>query len=348
MHRDRACRNREGPRLGTFSTRSQQSGVHGGREGDRPDVRPTAVSFEERRSRVLSNSALPCLRDVATVNVTRGCAHGCLYCYTRGYSNYPGEGRVVVYSNLAEKIDSELAGKRKPVWRVYFSPSCDPFQPLEASLDVTYEVMHLLLARGISVAFLTKGEIPERFLKLFAPRPDLVHAQIGITTLSARVSTTVEPNAATPESRVRNIERLVQSRVRTMARLDPLIPFLTDTDEGLSALLDRVARAGAKAIALNYLFLRAALRGKLLSALRKGMDSTAELRDLFSRGVNLAIFGERHRILALPTDYRRTNYGRITRLAESHGLRTHLCGCKNPDLTSERCRIAGPPQRELF
>ena len=306
------------------------------------------VTYEQRRSAVLSSSELPCLSDVVTVNITRGCAHGCVYCYTRGYSNYPGEGRVIVYSNLVEKIQSELARKRKPVTRVYFSPSCDPFQPLQPVLDTTYGAMELLLKRGISVAVLTKGAIPEQFLKLFAAKPHLVHVQIGMTTLDERVSTTIEPAAATPGTRVGNIERLVQSGVRTMVRLDPLIPFLTDTDAGLSPLLDRVALAGAEAIALNYLFLRAALRGKLMLGLRDVMASEAELRDLFSRGTDLAMYRGRHRIRALPADYRKVNYTRITRLAGSHGLRSHLCGCKNPDLTSERCQIAGSPPQELF
>jgi len=306
------------------------------------------VTSEDRRSAALSSSELPCLRDIATVNITRGCAHGCLYCYTRGYSNYPGEGRVIVYSNLVEKVQAELFRKRKPVSKVYFSPSCDPFQPLEPVLDATYGLMKLLLGRGILVAFLTKGEIPERFLKLFAQSPHLVHAQIGMTTLDERVSTTVEPNAAAPEIRARNLDRLVESGIRTMVRLDPLIPSLTDTDGSLSPLLDRVARAGAEAIALNYLFLRSALRGRLLSGLHEVMDAATGLRDLFSIGTDLAMYRGRHRIRALPADYRKANYTRISRLAESHGLRTHLCGCKNPDLTSERCQIAGAPAPELF
>jgi DNA repair photolyase len=82
---------------------------------------------------------------------------------------------VVVYSNLPEKLAAELPRKRKPVWRVYFSPSCDPFQPLHEVQRVTYQVMQLLLTRGISMAFLTKGTIPEPFMALFAPTPHLVH-----------------------------------------------------------------------------------------------------------------------------------------------------------------------------
>ena len=310
-----------------------------------PDI---DVTREERRSAVLSSSDLPCLREVATINVTRGCAHGCLYCYARGYSTYPGDGRVVVYSNLAEKLAAELPRKRKPVRRVYFSPSCDPFQPVDAVRDVTYDLMQWLLRRRISIAFLTKGMVPDRFLDLFAGAQHLVHAQIGITTLDETVASTLEPNAATPEDRVRAIRGLVRLGVHTSARFDPLIPGLTDTDENLTPLLERVAEAGAKSVAVNYLFLRSALRGNLLSALHRLTPRAAELSDLFSRGANLAMYQHRSLIRVLPTDYRRENYERVKRRAERRGLKVHICGCKNTDITTERCHIAGPAEPTLF
>jgi DNA repair photolyase len=253
-----------------------------------------------------------------------------------------------VYSNLPEKLAAELPRKRKPVWRVYFSPSCDCFQPLAEVQDVTYEVMRVLLKRGVSVALLTKGAIPERFLDLFARAPRLVHAQIGITTLYADIAKVIEPNATMPEDRVRNIRELVRLGVHASARLDPLIPFVTDTDENLEPLLDQVADAGVKEIAVNYLFLRAALRGRLLNALRKVTPEVSEIEDLFTHGTDLAMYQDRSHIRTPPTEYRREQYERIKRLAQRRGLRMHICGCKNSDLTTERCHIAGPSAPSLF
>ena len=95
-----------------------------------------------------------------TLNPTAGCVHLCSYCYARGYSNYPGDGTIVLYTNLAEKLENELSRKRKAPAFVYFSPSCDAFQPVKQVLDTTYSLMALLLERGIGVSFLTKGENP--------------------------------------------------------------------------------------------------------------------------------------------------------------------------------------------
>ena len=124
------------------------------------------VISANRRSAVLTPSSLACLSDIPTINLTSGCAHGCLYCYTRGYSGYPGEGRIVVYSNTLAKLREELSRKRKKPPAVYFSPSSDLFQPVPEVLELGYEILEFLFSQQIGVAFLIKGQIPEQHLSL--------------------------------------------------------------------------------------------------------------------------------------------------------------------------------------
>ena len=118
------------------------------------------VILAQRKSAVLAPSSLACLADVATINLTLGCAHSCLYCYARGYSTYPGDGRVVLYNNTLEKLRQELSRKRKRPHAIYFSPSCDLFQPVPQVLELGYQVLGYLLQEGIGVSFLSKGVIP--------------------------------------------------------------------------------------------------------------------------------------------------------------------------------------------
>jgi len=216
------------------------------------DKAPCAnIEFEDRRATILSGSDLNCLHDVSTINITRGCAHRCIYCYGQGYSSYPGAGRVVFYRNLAQKLEAELSRKRKKPVRVYFSPSCDAFQPLDAVQDATYEIMGILLARKVSIAFLTKGRVGERFLTLFREHSGSVHAQIGVTTLDTAIAGRLEPGAATPADRLANVRALTQAGVPVMARLDPLIPYLTDSSEHLKPLFEEIVKAGVKSLAVQ-------------------------------------------------------------------------------------------------
>jgi DNA repair photolyase len=126
------------------------------------------VRYTERHGAVLTPSALACLAGVPTVNVSSGCAHRCVYCYGRGYSQYPGEDTVLVYRDTAVRIEKELARKRRRPAAVYFCPSCDAFQPVDAVLEESYRTMRVLLEADVGVEFVTKGIVPGRFLDLFA------------------------------------------------------------------------------------------------------------------------------------------------------------------------------------
>ena len=133
-----------------------------------------------RKGRALGASGLRCLAGVATVNMSAGCAHGCVYCYTQGYRQYPGRGQIAVYANTADQVKEELGRKRKRPGTVYFCPSCDAFQPVKEVLEQTYRSMQILLEAGVRVEFVTKGTVPDQFLSLFRTHAGMVAAQVGL------------------------------------------------------------------------------------------------------------------------------------------------------------------------
>jgi len=162
----------------------------------------------------------------------------------QGYANYPGRDRIVLYENAAELVREKLARKRKEPRRVYFSSSSDAFQNVPAVQNVSFETMRALLEAGVEVAFLTKGIVGERFIEPFACTPHLTFAQVGITTLQGSLSTKIEPSAASPLQRLNDIASLTRVGVSVTARLDPLVPNVTDTREGIVPLLSALRRTG--------------------------------------------------------------------------------------------------------
>lgn len=301
----------------------------------------TVLTRRDRQGPVLTPSSLPCLGDVPTINITEGCAHACAYCYTRGYSRYPGTGRVVLLENTPELVRAELSRRRRRPRRVYFSPSSDPFQPLEEVLAVTHRMMSILLGSGVEVAFLTKGIPHERTMELVAASPTSVFAQVGITTLSERLQRALEPGAASPGHRLRLIERLGQAQVAPMARLDPLIPDLTDTDGSLLPLLAELARHGVRSIAASYLFLRPPFAQQLCERLREVVGRAYSAAHWSWQKSADGIGGGR---MLGPAD-RQRRYARLQALAAQYGIEVHVCACKNPGLPcAADCQIAGPPR----
>ena len=180
----------------------------------------TEVIKAQRKAAVLAPSQLACLSKLPTINLTAGCAHECLYCYARSYSQNPGQGRVTLYENTLEKLRDELPRKRKRPRAVYFSPSSDVFQPVPEVLDLAYDVFEYLFSNSIGVAFLTKGRIPDRHMSLIAANSSLVQAGIGITTLKAELLKIFEPRTAPPNIRLSQAKTLIEASVSTRIRLD--------------------------------------------------------------------------------------------------------------------------------
>lgn len=307
----------------------------------------------DRKSAVLSPSNLACLAQIPTVNLTAGCAHGCLYCYTRGYSSYPGQDRIVLYANTLVKLRAELSARRKRPAAVYFSPSSDIFQPVPEVLDLAYEILRFLLNERVGVAFLTKGEIPARHMELLTGSAARVHAGIGLITLDEALSRKFEPRAARPVVRLAQAKALVEAGVGTQIRLDPILPGLTDDLESMKALCKAVADIGVREIAASVLFLRPAV----VQSLKRRLDGGAleKLLSSFNPSVRLGIHAERSTVTAMPAVQRRRIYSRLEETAGEHGITVRLCACKNPDIAASSCGIAdqwpdstGPTQQRLF
>ena len=292
------------------------------------------IGFVERKGHVLTRSTLKCLSQVASINPTLGCIYQCAYCYARGYSIYPGDGKVLVYGNMSEKLKKELSTRRKLPAYVFFSPTCDVLQPIPQVLKVTYELMRILLEYGVGINLLTKGRIPAKFLQLFQQSKELVHIQIGITTLNRDIQKKIEPNAATPQERIRNIEQLCAIGITPEVKLDPLIPGLTDTQSNLTALFRALQGFGVNSTGINYLFLRPQIKKNLYKALGK-TPFLPKILEHYHNAKSIHLLAEQSRVVALDVEYRKQSYEQISEWAKTFGIHAYVCGCKNPDITEE-------------
>ena len=305
---------------------------------------------KNRKSNVLTPSQLRCLSKIPTINITTGCFHNCIYCYTKGYSQYPGDGKVILFANTSEKLSEELARKRKKPQAVYFCPSCDPFQPIPQVLDQTYKTMETLLKVGIGIQFVTKAIVPANFIKLFARRSNLVCAQVGLTCVDDNIRKIFEPRTADVSEKLSTLQKLVEIGVTTGARADPLVYGVMDSDKSLSDLFSAISEVGVKEIAIGYLFLRPAIR-KSLERNIKNEQLLCELLKPYSEGTTLAIGMKNSQGLTLPKQIREKAFERIKNAALNFGVSVHICGCKNSDITTESChitRLISRPQPQLF
>lgn len=299
------------------------------------------VIRRDRQPPILTPSAIPCLHRLPTLNVTEGCCLGCTYCYIQGYTHYPGKDTIVLFANTAEILREELSRKRKRTRRVYFSPSSDAFQYIPEVQEVSFQAMSVLLEHGVEVSFLTKGFVTDRFLALFSAHREAVFAQIGISTLDKSVWRCFEPRTAPPTQRLQTIRRLREIGIATTARLDPLIPDLTDTEARLSQVLDGLRDVGITSAAASFLFTRPAFAKSLsdqISAWRLPTANSVEWEYQEFRGGN---GGGR---MIGPAE-RRRRFERLAALAKRFRIAIRPCRCKNPEFGAGDCHIAGPAEQ---
>jgi len=287
-----------------------------------------------RKGKVLTPSQFGCLRGIPTLNVTNGCLFRCTYCYARGYSRAPVGNEVDLYHNLPDLLKAELLIKRRKTQWVILNTSSDCFQTHPDIVQVTYDVIEILLGQGIGISFLTKGKIPLKFMHLFKRSADKVLAQIGLVSLSDRYWKRYEPDTPSPESRLDNIKQLRAIGIVPEVRIDPIIPFITDTVSEIDPLLRRIGEAGAERVTLSYLHLRPSIERQLaaeLSPLHRKLIESCFASQAWQ------VVGSSSRAKLLPRSLRERGYQRISSLAQQYGISASICQCKNPDLAGSLC-----------
>jgi DNA repair photolyase len=264
-----------------------------------------------------------------------------LDCYAQGACGPKDSEKIVVAGNLLPKLRGELSRRHVKPAVVCLDFSSDPFQPVPELLDRTYEVLEYLLGEGIGVIFQTRAKIPPRHLELLLAHAPLVRAIIGLVTTDRRILRIFEPHTATPQTRLRQMRQLTSGGVATLARVDPILPGLTDDPDTMHNLCAALAEAGMHELSAGVLVLRPAL----LSALRNRLARPriyGRLVESFEQGHNVwsSEFGGQMRVL--PAAARRRIFQWLTAISAQYGIRVHVCGCKNPDLAGESCNLAGP------
>ncbi|NIM06760.1 MAG: hypothetical protein GTN65_14345 [Armatimonadetes bacterium] len=97
-------------------------------------------------------------------------------------------------------------------------------------------------------------------------------------------------------------------------------------------------------MAASVLFLRPAVMRRLLQA-SAASAAVAGCLAAFSNPQRIAIHAERSSVTALPLQERERVFHRLENVAAGHGLTVKRCACKNPNISSGMCSIAGEWQR---
>lgn len=180
------------------------------------------------------------------MNLYRGCSHGCIYCDSRSrcyQMNHEFED-IEVKENAISLLEDALRRKRKPCM-IGTGAMTDPYIPLEMKLENMRKALSLIEKYGCGVTILTKSDRVLRDIDLLEKinRKTKAVVQMTLTTYDESLCKKLEPGVCTTARRFAALKQLRDRGIPTVVWLCPILPFLNDTEENISGLLELCAQA---------------------------------------------------------------------------------------------------------
>lgn len=180
-----------------------------------------------------------------TLNPYAGCGFGCDYCYARFFAPTAdardtwGEW-VNVKQNAVESIQRAARSRSKTIRlgegdTIYMSSVTDPYQPLEAKLELTRAVLEALIPIQPRLTIQTRSPLVVRDIALFCQFRRL-RVNMTIPTDCERVRVRYEPHCPSIERRFVALRELKANGIPIGVSLSPLLPL-----EDPAAFGDRLA-----------------------------------------------------------------------------------------------------------
>lgn len=185
------------------------------------------------------------------MNIYRGCTHGCIYCDARSncyQMDFPFED-VEVKENAPQLLENALRSKRKKCM-IGTGAMTDPYMHCEEQLQMMRQCLELIDRYGFGVAVQTKSDRILRDLDLLKRINEKTKAvvQITLTTYDEELCRIIEPNVCTTKRRVEVLNIMRDNGIPTVVWLDPILPFINDTEENIRGILDACVEARVKGI----------------------------------------------------------------------------------------------------
>lgn len=175
------------------------------------------------------------------MNLYRGCTHGCIYCDSRSdcyHMNHSFED-VEVKENAVELLENALLHKRKKCM-IGCGSMTDPYIPIELKLENVRKSLFLALQNGFGFTLITKSNLILRDLDLLEQinKKTKCVVQMTLTTYDEELCRKIEPNVCTTKERFEVLMKLRERGIPTVVWLCPILPFINDTIENISGILD--------------------------------------------------------------------------------------------------------------
>ena len=185
------------------------------------------------------------------MNIYRGCSHGCIYCDSRSKCyqfTHPFED-IEVKQNAPELLEKALRSKRKKCM-IGTGAMSDPYMHCEEELRLTRKCLEIIHKYGFGAAIQTKSDRILQDIDLLDEinRSAKCVVQITLTTYDDGLCSILEPNVCNTKRRIEVLEMMQERGIPTVVWLTPVLPFINDTEENITSILNECVRTGVKGV----------------------------------------------------------------------------------------------------
>ncbi|WNY28613.1 hypothetical protein MmiEs2_08090 [Methanimicrococcus stummii] len=272
------------------------------------------------------NGGFPYKKDL---NIYRGCENGCKYCfaiYSHKYMKSDGEienaagsnnsdgyyDQIYVKTNIAEQLDKELGRPNRKKEVINLGGVCDSYQRAEAEYELMPDILRVVLKHKNPIIISTKSDLILRDFDLIdeLSKHTFVNIAATITTTDENLASKIEPGAVSTKCRFNMLEKFKKTDATIGVHTMPVLPFLTDSPENLSAIFGKTKEIGAEYIIVQTLYLRSQTKKTYLDFIQNEFPEIFEPTKLL------------YKTGSLDKEYKRKFYSMLNPLLKKYELST--------------------------
>ena len=180
------------------------------------------------------------------MNLYRGCSHGCIYCDSRSkcYNMRHDFEDIEIKENAIELLENALKHKRKKCM-IGTGSMTDSYIPLEMELQNVRKALSLIYENGFGFTVITKSNRILRDIDLLQKINEKTKCvvQMTLTTADEALCRKIEPGVSATKERFEVLKQMRDAGIPTVVWLSPILPFINDTWENISSILDMCIEA---------------------------------------------------------------------------------------------------------
>ena len=180
------------------------------------------------------------------MNLYRGCQHQCIYCDSRSECyQIENFADIHVKINAIELLEDALPRKRVR-GTIGLGSMNDCYMPVERKYNLTGRALQVIAKNNFPVHIITKSNLVLKDLETLQ-QISQVYAAISftITTADDELAARLEPAAPRPTERYAAMSALADNNILTGITMMPILPFIEDTEENITAIVKLAHENGA-------------------------------------------------------------------------------------------------------